>query len=469
MKIQLQSLFFLFALLQVTLSTPVGVKLPTEDDFYTYSGDLDKIKPGTILKTRNTPSRIRSIYFPVNVKNSWQMLVRSTDSHDNPNVFVTTVIEPYNGNSSKLLAYQTAEDSSSPNCAPSYAFSYGAKMSTVTTQAEMLLIQIALDRGWYVVSPDYEGSKATFTAGRQSGHATLDSIRAALKSGNLTNIDPNAQVGMFGYSGGSLASGHALELQPTYAKDLKKHLIGAALGGFVTNVTATAVGVEGTLFAGLTASALGGLVSENDGLRDLIDEQIMPGKNESFSEVFKKCMLDSITSYAFQNFFTGPYRYVKDGWKVFEKKIVKDVVNNSTLALHSNSTLPEVPIMIFHGYNDTIVPYAENSLRVAKAWCDRGIKSLELNLDMGGHITEIFKGIPSGFAWLERVFSGEKPHDGCKFSSRESNLDYPGVNSTVHDLLISSAELIFGFEIGPDGEHIERKLLKKRQTFLDLE
>ena len=104
----------------------------------------------------------------------------------------------------------------------------------------MYLMAPLLDQGYYVVSPDYEGPKLTFTIGKQSGQAVLNSIRAALKSGKITNIKDDAKVVMWGYSGGSLASGWAAALQPSYAPELGGNLLGAALGGFVTNITATA-------------------------------------------------------------------------------------------------------------------------------------------------------------------------------------------------------------------------------------
>ena len=63
-----------------------------------------------------------------------------------------------------------------------------------------------------------------------------------------------------GYSGGTIAAGWAATLQPKYAPELKKNLIGAALGGFV--ITATAEATDGTLFAGLIPNALNGLANE---------------------------------------------------------------------------------------------------------------------------------------------------------------------------------------------------------------
>ena len=150
------------------------------------------------MQHRSTPKPITGAFFPSKVQNSWQLLVRSEDSFGNPNVLVTTVLQPFNADSSKVVSYQAYEDSAKFDCAPSYAIQYGSDISTFATQAEMPFISVLIDQGYYVVVPDYEGPKLTFTVGRQSGQATLNSIRAALKSGNLTSIDENAKVVMWG-------------------------------------------------------------------------------------------------------------------------------------------------------------------------------------------------------------------------------------------------------------------------------
>jgi Secretory lipase len=57
---------------------------------------------------------------------------------------------------------------------------------------------------------------------------TLDSIRAAFSS---STIPGDARVAMLGYSGGAIATEWAAELAPTYAPDVDKRMIGAAIGG----------------------------------------------------------------------------------------------------------------------------------------------------------------------------------------------------------------------------------------------
>ena len=161
---------------------------PSKDSFYSPPVGFATAKPGDILKIRNTPSAPSSLYLPIVVKNAWQLLIRSEDSFGNPNAFVATLIQPLNANPSKLVSYQSWEDASHIDCSPSYGMQFKSPATTVTTQIDMTLIVPLLQNGYYVIIPDYEGPKSTFTVGRQSGKATLNSIRAALQTGAFSGI-----------------------------------------------------------------------------------------------------------------------------------------------------------------------------------------------------------------------------------------------------------------------------------------
>lgn len=428
---------------------------PSEDDFYTPPEGYESHDNGEILKMRPSPQKLRSLFLPINIKNSWQALVKSTDSFGNATAIVTTIMKPYNADPSKVVSYQAFEDSAALDCSPSYAYLYRASAATVSTQIEMYFIQIALDKGWYVVSPDYEGPKASFTAGKQSGHATLDSIRAALLSSGTTGIDEDAKFIMWGYSGGTVPSAWASVLQPTYAKDLKSKLIGAAMGGLVTNITGTAEGVEGTIFAGLTISAITGLASEYPELKSLISEQLVPAKTLLYGKADKLCLGPALFNYAFRRIFSGPFRYVKDGWEVLSLPVVKKVLNDNTLALGKGDPMPEIPIFVFHGAKDTIVPF-KDAERVYDNWCEEGIKSFEFAVDEStGHITELLEGTPAAIAWITKRFNGETPVSGCNRTERKSNLEYPGSDRSIFEFLSAAATSILGFEIGPNAENLE--------------
>lgn len=132
---------------------------PTEDDFYTVPLDIDNSPPGTILKHRIPPAPIAAFGLdPVNLQGSYQILYRTNDNFGNATATVATILIPHNADYSKVLSYQVAQDSSFRNCAPSYALQLasasGGPFGTLVTQAELLLIEAALERGWVLIVPD---------------------------------------------------------------------------------------------------------------------------------------------------------------------------------------------------------------------------------------------------------------------------------------------------------------------------
>lgn len=444
-----------FSFIVSVFAVQIAPTIPSKDDFYKPPKGFESQPNGSILKLRKTPFPLRSVILKVDIEESWQILVRSEDSFGEPNAVVATIMKPYNADPSKMLSYQTAMDSSNPDCAPSYAFQYLASQDTISTEIEMLLIQPALKEGWYVVSPDYEGTKATFTAGRQSGYATLNSIRGALKSSNITGVNSDAKVVMWGYSGGTIATGWGAALQPEHAPELKGQLLGAAMGGMVTNITATAVGVEGTLFAGLTATALGGLCNEYLHLTTFIGEETTSEGPELLKTGQSVCLVGGIFEFMFRRYFTGLDKVFKRGWDVFQNPYVESVINNNTLALKKGDPMPEIPIFVFHGEIDTIVPF-KDAQRAYTNWCDWGINSFEFAVDKtAGHITEIFQGSGAGFAWVKKMLEGGKAVQGCTRTVRETNNLYPGAVSSVGDILMTAVTSLFGVQIGPNGEGLQ--------------
>lgn len=453
----------LFALVDAAV---MKIETPSNDAFYSPAEGYESAKEGAILKYRKTPLRIRSLYVPLNVKSSWQLQIRSTDSFGNPIVIINTVIEPYNADPSKLVSYQAAEDSASTNCAPSYEILYGApEFSTLEIQIEMMFLAPLLNQGYYVVTPDYEGSHAAFTAGRLAGHAVLDSIRGTLNSGNVTGLRSDSNVTLWGYSGGSLATGWAAALQPTYAPELAPRLLGAACGGWVTNITATVTVVEGTLFAGLTVSGINGLLNEYGSefpeFAKLVNEQLVPDKNSSFYEAGQQCLVPSIVSHVYDTIFTGPNRYFKDGYELLQNDIVKEVIYNNTIAVKKNDEIPDIPLFVYHGEKDMIVPF-KDSQRAYDNWCDWGIESFEFAVsESTGHISEFVEGAPAALKWIINRFDGEPTVKGCQRTVRPTNLLYPGALTSVFDLVDTTITEIVGGPLGPNGENITTENFNK--------
>ena len=75
-------------------------------------------------------------------------------------------------------------------------------------------IASALNQGWWLVVPDFEGLNALYSAGLSSGYATLDSLRVALREGPKLGLSTKAKYALWGYSGGSIGSKLSQGIKP---------------------------------------------------------------------------------------------------------------------------------------------------------------------------------------------------------------------------------------------------------------
>jgi hypothetical protein len=197
-------------------------KLPTQDQFYSYSGSLAGVAPGAVLKTRSITLQGSPLSVALTAS---QVLYRTTGELGQPTVTVATIIRPLLPLATKIVSYQTAYDALGAVCDPSYTLQ-GGNPGYATAVAEDQLLSAYVLAGNTVVVPDYEGVNLDWGAGQESGYSTLDGIRAAESSLQLPASTP---VGMVGYSGGSIATEFASELAPTYSPSL--NVVGAAEGG----------------------------------------------------------------------------------------------------------------------------------------------------------------------------------------------------------------------------------------------
>lgn len=185
---------------------------PLQDPWYTAPEGFESAKPGDVLRIREAPGNLTSL--ASNCSAAYNILYRTTNSQYKPDWAVTTVFVPVT-KSPALLSYQIPYDSAWLDASPSYAF------YTSDGTRSLRDISTGLSSGWFVNVPDYEGPLASFTAGVISGHATIDSIRAAFNANETLGLDVDARYALWGYSGGALASEWAAELAVQYAPEVR--------------------------------------------------------------------------------------------------------------------------------------------------------------------------------------------------------------------------------------------------------
>ncbi len=201
-----------------------------------------------------------------------QLLYRTTDMNGQPEATVTTVIVPAELAPERpcpLLSYQCAIDAMSSRCFPSYALRRRAKALGSLTQFELLLITAAVAEGWAVSIPDHEGPRGLWGTPYEPGYRVLDGIRAALQSERI-GLSPEAPIGLWGYSGGGLATAWAAEMCGGYAPELD--IVGAVLGSPVGDLGHTFRRLNGTLLAGLPAMVVAALTHSYPDLDRVINE-----------------------------------------------------------------------------------------------------------------------------------------------------------------------------------------------------
>jgi triacylglycerol lipase len=244
--------------------------LPSEDPFYEPPAGFQHADPGTVLRSRDVelgflgliPQRIRAT----------QLLYRTTDRHGHPEATATTVLVPASHSHSQprhVVSYQCAIDAVTSRCFPSYALRRRAKAFGALAQWEYLLMAAAVAEGWVVSVPDHEGREGMWGTPHEPGHRVLDGLRATLNFERF-GLDRDSKVGLWGYSGGGLASAWAAETHAEYAPEL--NIVGAVLGSPVGNLGNTFQRLNGTRYSGLPALVISALAKTYPGLASVVEE-----------------------------------------------------------------------------------------------------------------------------------------------------------------------------------------------------
>lgn len=413
----LKSLLLLIQLVLVTALPPASRLLyraapqpPSVDPFYIPPAGFESSAPGTILRTRKVPNPLALLSIaPVNVQGAYQLLYRTTDSLGNPEATVTTVIVPHNADPKKLLSYQFAEDGGWVNCAPSYVLQQGSNIiSGGTSPVELLLVIAALNQGWIINTPDYEGPHGAFTSGVQAGQAVLDSVRAAIASESVTGVSPSAAYQMWGYSGGSLASEWAAELQPSYAPEL--NFAGVAVGGLIPNIFTVLETINKGPFVGLVPSGIMGLYQAYPDLAAYVDQYLIPSKAATFKKGATQCLDADIVEYAFQDM----YSYFTIGEALLNGTVPQAILK-ATGEMGTHGT-PKMPMFFYKAILDEVSPVAETD-NLVKKLCSQGAQIQYVRDALGEHATEIITGAGDALVFLKDRFDGKPAGSGCSTSN----------------------------------------------------
>jgi hypothetical protein len=392
---------------------------PSQDPFYAYSGatPLAQIPAGTVLKTRTVPYHVLGVATPVSVV---QLLYRTANAQGQPAVNVTSVIKPpVSASSPKVVAYGSFYDSLNPSDEPSYQIAGGVTLGGLIPDAETLFIAPFLLGGDTVVIDDTEGEHADFAAGIEYGTNTLDAIRATFNS-PTTGVPSNAEVALLGYSGGAIATEWASELAPSYAPDVNRRLVGAAMGGVFVDPLHNLPYVSGsTEWAGVMPAALVGLARAY-GLN------LSPYLSADGQQIAAKVQDASIVNVLGQYPGLTFAQLVKPQYANPESIPPLLQIGND-LIMGSHGT-PTTPLLIAQGADGLLegtlpggagigpgdgVMVTGDVRSLAREYCQRGVSVQYDQYDLLSHTTTAAVWAPQAVTWVDGRFAGTAAPQNC--------------------------------------------------------
>ena len=167
-----------------------------------------------------------------------------------------------------------------------------------------------------------------------------------------------------------MATGWAISLQLKYAPELKENLIGAAVGGFATNITAVAEAVDGTVFSGFIPLALNGLANEYPDFKKRLYGEVKLSARSTMEKGSQNCLAASLVGYPMSQYFTGQNRAFEKGWGLLQDEVFNKTIEDNLLLKLDKTYLPQVPVLIYHGTIDEIIPIKDANAQY-QIWCDR--------------------------------------------------------------------------------------------------
>lgn len=374
---------------------------PTADDdaFYAQPVPMPRLKAGTILDSREVRFA-PALGVPIPLNRAWQLKYMSADSHGRPIAAVATVVKPLLPLTGQpvLMSYQSAANSLGLGCAPSHTLT--GSTANANSQLEALAFLPGLEAlGWTFVFPDHAGPTSAYGAGELAGHITLDGIRAALQFPDA-GLSPDTKVGMWGYSGGALATAWAATLQESYAPEL--NIVGVASGGTPADLKGAVQNFNGRGIANIAFFSLGlsAITGVNREYPEVLDGIVNDKGRAAINSIKDGCVGDTTDGSPkpgghFEDYVTVPDPITAPGaLKTFPK-----------INLPQPGRTPIAEMYVYHSILDELIPVAGTTAMV-ESWCADGAKVHYRRSLLGEHVAYVALGAPEALLFLESRFTG---------------------------------------------------------------
>lgn len=381
------------------LSRKTRPLLPADDPFHVPPPGFEHARPGTVLRSRDV--ELAFLGRVPQKLTATQLLYRSADLNDHPMAAVTTIVVPADrpvGGSGPILSYQCAIDAVAGRCFPSYALRRGAKALGSLAQVEFLLVSAALAEGWAVSIPDHEGPRGIWGAPYEPGYHVLDGLRAALNHDEL-RLSRDAPIGLWGYSGGGLATAWATEVYDGYAPEL--NVVGAVLGSPVGDLGHTFRRLNGTFYSGLPAMVVAALSQVYPDLDRVINEHVTVEGKAMLTDIQQMTTARAVLKLVGKDMGELVDEPLENILRTPEVQHVFDSIKLGTAA-------PSVPVLIVQAVHDRIVSVADID-ELTDAYSSGGANVTYHRDMLSEHMLLHPLSAPMTLRWLRDRFAGKPP------------------------------------------------------------
>lgn len=357
---------------------------PAHDAFYNRVDNLDAFSPGDILDSRAV--EIRMLRRRLKVE-AWQVKFRTTKADGMSALGVATVMLPHRRGAATtgrpLLAYQPAIDSLGPAGDPSYTLLRG-------DQLELPFMLLALRRGWVVVAVDWTGPHRSFVDLPLAARFVLDGIRASLNF-EPAGLDANTPVGLWGYSGGALATLFAAEQHPRYAPEL--NIVGAAAGGGGVDMTSSPEMFEaGNLLSGIP---FGACIAASRTFPDFHLAGHLTPHGKAMVRAAEEMTMEQLA-------LSFPFLRMSS---ILTVPTISDVPGASVafVATRCGQETPITAMFLYHAVHDQATEIADVDKLVEK-YRSEGVDVSYRRFSVGEHMIVMVRAVPGALAFLARRF-----------------------------------------------------------------
>lgn len=429
-------------LLSAAAPAAMAQSLPDYDPFYGYDGvekgPLANLPLGTVIKQRISTYYFNDSPTPYTLI---QVLYRTSNALNQPAVNVASLIKGLSPNG-KAVVDGLAYDSTNPLSSPSVKLFLSLDirlnpgllddgiqkiLGTLNTVRYLEPFKELADEGYTVVIPDTEGETADFAAGAEEGMTTLDAVRAALNVPE-SGLTADSKVAMIGYSGGAIAVDWAAQLAPTYAPDVNRNLVGAAFGGLLISPINNILYINRQSASGVAPLALTGMARAY-----AIDQD--PYLNATGQAVYKHVyndgIADAVMTYLFRDVFSWlqpQYQQVVNDYIDHRASLsgvpaIKDLVNNTNVALQPTPTIPiyftqgsrGITLGNFTGEPGDGLMLADDARSLVQQFCKSNSK-VQYNEPTNNHIVAAQVWKTGALPWIRDRFAGVPAPGNCAWA-----------------------------------------------------